>query len=49
LVVNRTGLLREFKGNFTAYPETKYEFLLPATAKSDDFWEGAGAIQTLLK
>ena len=49
LVVNRTGLLREFKGNFTAYPETKYEFLLPATAKGDDFWEGAGAIQTLLK
>jgi predicted metalloprotease with PDZ domain len=49
LVVNRTGLLREFKGNFTTYPETKYEFLLPATAKGDDFWEGAGSIQTLLK
>jgi len=41
--------LREIKGNFTAYPEIKYEFQLPATAKGDEFWEGAGAIQTLLK
>jgi predicted metalloprotease with PDZ domain len=49
LVVNRTGLLREIKGNFSTFPEVKYEFLLPATAKGDDFWEGAGAIQTLLK
>ena len=49
LVVNRAGLLREIKGNFSTFPEVKYEFLLPATAKGDDFWEGAGAIQTLLK
>ena len=49
LVVNRTGLLREIKGNFSTFPEVKYEFLLPATAKGDDFWEGAGSIQTLLK
>jgi predicted metalloprotease with PDZ domain len=49
LVVNRTGLLREIKGNFSTFPEVKYEFLLPATAKGDDFWEGAGAIQTLFK
>lgn len=49
LVVNRTGLLREIKGNFSTFPEVKYEFLLPATAKGDEFWEGAGAVQTLLK
>ena len=49
LVVNRAGLLREIKGNFSTFPEVKYEFLLPATAKGDEFWEGAGAIQTLLK
>ena len=49
LVVNRAGLLREIKGTFSTFPEVKYEFLLPATAKGDDFWEGAGAIQTLLK
>ena len=49
LVVNRAGLLREIKGNFSTFPEVKYEFLLPATAKGDDFWEGAGAVQTLLK
>ena len=49
LVVNRAGLLREIKGNFSTFPEVKYEFLLPATVKGDDFWEGAGAIQTLLK
>jgi len=48
LVVNRAGLLREIKGNFSTFPEVKYEFLLPATAKGI-FWEGAGAIQTLLK
>ena len=49
LVVNRAGLLREIKGNFSTFPEVKYEFLLPATAKGDEFWEGAGSIQTLLK
>ena len=49
LVVNRAGLLREIKGTFSTFPEVKYEFLLPATAKGDEFWEGAGAIQTLLK
>ena len=49
LVLNRAGLLREIKGNFSTFPEVKYEFLLPATAKGDEFWEGAGAIQTLLK
>ena len=49
LVVNRAGLLREIKGTFSTFPEVKYEFLLPATAKGDDFWEGAGVIQTLLK
>jgi predicted metalloprotease with PDZ domain len=49
LMVNRAGLLREIKGNFSTFPEVKYEFLLPATAKGDEFWEGAGAIQTLLK
>ena len=49
LVVNRAGLLREIKGNFSTFPEVKYEFLLPATAKGDEFWDGTGAIQTLLK
>ena len=49
LVVNRAGLLREIKGNFSTFPEVKYEFLLPANAKGDEFWEGTGVIQTLLK
>jgi predicted metalloprotease with PDZ domain len=49
ITVNRAGLMREIRDNFTAYPEIKYEFQLPATAKGDEFWEGAGAIQTLLK
>ena len=49
ITINRAGLMREIRGNFTAYPEIKYEFQLPATAKGDEFWEGAGAIQTLLK
>lgn len=49
LLVNRGGLLRECNGTFSQYPEVKYEFLLPVSAKNDEFWEEAGAIQTLLK
>ncbi|MEK0439143.1 MAG: hypothetical protein RLZZ504_59, partial [Bacteroidota bacterium] len=49
LLVNRGGLLRECSGTFSQYPEVKYEFLLPVSAKNDEFWEEAGAIQTLLK
>lgn len=49
LLVNRGGLLRECSGTFSPYPEVKYEFLLPVSAKNDEFWEEAGAIQTLLK
>jgi predicted metalloprotease with PDZ domain len=49
LLVNRAGLLRECKGNSSAYPEIKYEFQLPVNAKNDGFWDTMGAIQTLLK
>ena len=49
LLVNRGGLLRECSGTFSQYPEIKYEFTLPVSAKNDEFWEEAGAIQTLLK
>lgn len=49
LLVNRGGLLRECSGTFSQYPEVKYEFSLPVSAKNDEFWEEAGAIQTLLK
>lgn len=49
LLVNRAGLLRECSGIFSTFPEVKYEFMLPATAKGDEFWEAAGALQTLLK
>lgn len=49
LLVNRAGLLRECTGIFSTFPEVKYEFMLPATAKGDEFWEAAGALQTLLK
>jgi len=49
LLVNRAGLLRECKGNSSAYPEIKYEFQLPVNAKNDGYWDTMGAIQTLLK
>ncbi|MFM8994635.1 MAG: hypothetical protein ACKOI1_00110, partial [Bacteroidota bacterium] len=49
LLVNRAGLLRECSGIFSTFPEVKYEFMLPATAKGNEFWEAAGALQTLLK
>jgi len=49
LLVNRAGLLRECSGIFSTFPEVKYEFMLPATAKGDEFWEANGALQTLLK
>lgn len=49
LLVNRAGLLRSFTGDFSTFPEVKYEFLLPLIAQGDEFWDGEGAIQTLLK
>ncbi|MFM7639015.1 MAG: M61 family metallopeptidase, partial [Bacteroidota bacterium] len=49
LLVNRAGLLRECSGIFSTFREVKYEFMLPATAKGNEFWEAAGALQTLLK
>lgn len=49
LLVNRAGLMRECKGNSSAYPEIKYEFQLPVNAKNDGYWDTMGAIQTLLK
>jgi len=49
LLVNRAGLLRDCKGNSSAYPEIKYEFQLPVNAKNDGYWDTMGAIQTLLK
>jgi len=49
LLVNRAGLLRQCKGNSSAYPEIKYEFQLPVNAKNDGYWDTMGAIQTLLK
>jgi predicted metalloprotease with PDZ domain len=49
ILVNRGGLLRECKGQFSTFPEVKYEFQLNANTKGDEFWETAGALQTLLK
>ncbi|MEY5036066.1 MAG: hypothetical protein RLZZ110_1083, partial [Bacteroidota bacterium] len=49
ITVNRAGLMRECKGNFSAYPEIKYEFSLPALAKEETYWDTVGALQTLLK
>ena len=49
LLVNRAGLMRECKGNSSAYPEIKYEFQMPVNAKNDGYWDTMGAIQTLLK
>jgi predicted metalloprotease with PDZ domain len=49
LMVNRAGLMREFVGNASSYPEVKYEFQLPANAKTEGFWDTEGALQTLLK
>jgi predicted metalloprotease with PDZ domain len=49
LMVNRAGLMREFVGNASSYPEVKYEFQLPVNTKSEGFWDTEGALQTLLK
>jgi predicted metalloprotease with PDZ domain len=49
ILVNRGGMLRECTGQFSTFPEVKYEFQLNANTKGDEFWENAGALQTLLK
>jgi predicted metalloprotease with PDZ domain len=49
LMVNRAGLMREFVGNASSYPEVKYEFQLPVNTKSEGFWDTEGALQTLIR
>lgn len=49
ILVNRGGLVRECRGQFSTFPEVKYEFQLNVNTKGDEFWETAGALQTLLK
>ena len=49
LIVSRGGLARKLKGEFTRFPEVKYEFVLPEAAKDPNFWQTQEGLQTLLK
>lgn len=49
LVVSRAGIARNLSGEFSKFPEVKYEFVLPETSKSADFWSKQDGLQTLLK
>lgn len=49
LVVSRAGIGRSLSGEFSKFPEVKYEFSLPEASKSADFWLKQDGLQTLLK
>jgi predicted metalloprotease with PDZ domain len=49
LVVSRGGITRTLNGEFTKFPEVKYEMAMPEASKSADFWLQSDGLQTLLK
>jgi predicted metalloprotease with PDZ domain len=49
LVVSRGGITRTLFGEFTKFPEVKYEMAMPEASKSADFWLQSDGLQTLLK
>jgi predicted metalloprotease with PDZ domain len=49
LVVSRGGITRTLFGEFTKFPEVKYEIAMPEASKSADFWLQSDGLQTLLK
>ncbi|MEI8101325.1 MAG: hypothetical protein WCH09_07160 [Bacteroidota bacterium] len=49
LVVSRGGITRTLFGEFTKFPEVKYEMAMPEASKSADFWVQSDGLQTLLK
>jgi len=49
LVVSRGGITRTLFGEFTKFPEVKYEMAMPEASKSSDFWLQSDGLQTLLK